>query len=202
MTQIKNGIKTLTLGLALAVALLGVGEVAAQGAPDPVALFNAGQFAEAATALEALAQSNPNEPGVHYLLGRSYLKLDRTPDAVRSLEKALELKSAAADANADPKALFDFEFWLANAYVQAKDWQKVVAVLDKAGPRIPDDTYRFAAQGMRGYANLMLERYPEAIRDLEANLALKKNAGTLVSVGKAYYAMKDYEKSVAAFREA
>jgi tetratricopeptide (TPR) repeat protein len=200
----RNVSKALTLSLTLvALALLGAGDVAAQSAPDPVALFNAGQFAEAAKALEPLAQSNPNEPGVHYLLGRSYLKLDRTADAVRELEKAVELKSAApADPKADPKALFEFEFWLANAYVAAKDWPKVVAVLDKAAPRIPDDTYRFAAQGMRGYANLVLERYPEAIRDLEANRALKKNAGTLASLGKAYYGVKDFEKSVTAFREA
>jgi tetratricopeptide (TPR) repeat protein len=195
----RNALKTVTLSLTLAVlALVGGGDAVAQGAPDPVALFNAGQFAEAAKALEALAQSNPNEPGVHYLLGRSYMKLDRTPDAVRELEKAVELKAAAPD----PAGLFDFEFWLANADVSAKDWPKVVAVLDKAAPRIPDDTYRFAVQGMRGYANLAMEKYPEAIKDLEANLALKKNASTYSSLGKAYYGVKDFEKSAAAFREA
>lgn len=195
----RNSVKTVTLSLTLAaMMLLGVGEAAAQGAPDPVALFNAGQFAEAAKALEGLAQSNPTEPGVHYLLGRSYLKLDRTPDGVRELEKAVELKAAAPDT----KGLFDFEFWLASAYVAAKDWPKVVAVLDKAAPRIPDDTYRFAVQGMRGYAYLAMEKYPEAIHDLEANLALKKSAPTYESLGKAYYGVKDFEKSVAAFREA
>jgi tetratricopeptide (TPR) repeat protein len=198
-------VKSLALSLSLVVlAVSGVGNVSAQGAPDPVALFNAGKFAEAAQALEALAQSNPEDPGVHYLLGRSYLKLDRAADSARELEKAVELKSAAAakDPNSDPKTLFDFEFWLANAHVAAKDWPKVVAVLDKAEPRIPDDTYRAATMGLRGYANLMLEKYPEAIRDLDVNLKLKKNTASLVAIGKAYYGVKDFEKSAAAFREA
>ncbi|HEX5042581.1 MAG TPA: tetratricopeptide repeat protein [Candidatus Polarisedimenticolaceae bacterium] len=189
----------------MALGLLGAGDVAAQGAPDPVALFNAGKFAEAAQALETLSQSNPDDPGVHYLLGRSYLKLERNADAVRELQKAVDLKTAAAaqDPQADPKTLFDFEFWLANAYVAAKDWPKVVEVLQKAEPRIPDDTYRAAALGMRGYAHLMLEHYPEAARDLEANLALnRKSAASLVALGKAYYGMKEFEKSAAVFREA
>ena len=201
----KNRFGMLSAGLmVIALALLGAGEVAAQGAPDPVALFNAGKFAEAAQALETLSQSNPDDPGVHYLLGRSYLKVDRTADAVRELQKAVDLKTAAAakDPQADPKTLFDFEFWLANAYVSAKDWAKVVEVLQKAEPRIPDDTYRAAALGMRGYGQLMLEHYPEAARDLEANLALKKNAASLVALGKAYYGMKEFEKSAAIFRDA
>jgi len=188
----------------VALALLGAGEVMAQGAPDPVALFNAGKFAEAAQALETLVQANPDDPGVHYLLGRSYLKLDRAADSVRELQKAVDLKTAAAakDPQADPKTLFDFEFWLANAYASAKDWPKVVEVLQKAEPRIPDDTYRAAALGLRGYAHLMLEHYPEAARDLEANLALKKNSASLVALGKAYYGMKQFDKSVAVFRDA
>jgi tetratricopeptide (TPR) repeat protein len=203
----RNVSKFSALGLTLvALLLLGAGEVAAQaqGAADPVALFNAGKFAEAATALEPLAQSHPDEPGVHYLLGRSYLKLDKTADAVRELDKAVQLKAAAAaqDPQADTKALFEFEFWLANAHVAAKDWPKVVAVLDKAEPRIPDDTHRAAAMGLRGYAHLMQEHYPEAVRDLDANLALKKNSTSLVALGKAHYRTKNFEKSVAAFREA
>jgi len=190
--------------IVIAMALLGAGDVAAQGAPDPVALFNAGKFAEAAQALETLAQSNPDDPGVHYLLGRSLLKLDRSADAARELQKAVDLKAAAAakDPQADPKTLFDFEFWLANAYVSTKEWPKVVDVLQKAEPRIPDDTYRAAALGLRGYAQLMLEHYPEAAHDLEANLALKKNTASLVALGKAYYGMKEFEKSVAVFRDA
>jgi tetratricopeptide (TPR) repeat protein len=190
----KRGWKPRIVILALAALLqvASAADLAAQDAPDPVALFNAGKFAEAAAALEPLAQSNPNEPGVHYLLGRSYLKLDRTPDAVRALGKAVELKPDQ----------FEYEFWLANAHLQAKDWPNVIAVLDKAEARVPDDTYRFALRGMRGYASLVLEKYPEAIRDFEANLAAKKNAGTLVSLGKALYAVKEYERSAAAFREA
>ena len=48
----KNRFGMLSAGLMVtALALLGAGEVAAQGAPDPVALFNAGKFAEAAQAL-------------------------------------------------------------------------------------------------------------------------------------------------------
>src|SRR5262245_48318745 len=201
----KNRFGRLSAGVfVIALALVGAGEVAAQGAPDPVALFNGGKFAEAAQALETLSQSNPDDPGVHYLLGRSYLKLNRAADSVRELQKAVDLKTAAAakDPQADPKTLFDFEFWLANAYVSAKDWPKFVEVLQKAEARIPDDTYRAAALGLRGYGQLMLEHYPEAARDLEANLALKKNPASMVALGKAYYGMKQFDKSVAVFRDA
>ena len=52
--------------------------------------------------------------------------------------------------------------------------------------------------GLRGYAHLMQEHYPEAVRDLEANLALKKNPASLVALGKAQYGTKNFEKSVAA----
>jgi tetratricopeptide (TPR) repeat protein len=48
----------------------------------------------------------------------------------------------------------------------------------------------------------MQEHYPEAVRDLEANLALNKNPASLVALGKAQYGMKNFEKSAAAFRDA
>ena len=65
----------------------------AQGSPDDGArLYQAGKFADAASAYQAAIKANPDSVDAWTGLGRTLLRLGHPADAARCLGKALQLK--------------------------------------------------------------------------------------------------------------
>lgn len=176
----------------LAVCMVLVCADALKAAANPLDLFKEGKYAEAVAELTPLAEKHPDDPGVHYLLGMSYLKLEKLPEAEKSLARALELK----------KDQWEYPYWLANVQLQQKNYPQVVELLGIAELLSKDDHQRHGVLVMRGYAHAAQDHWAEAVRDLEASLALKKTAPILVQLGKAQYSLKDYRKAAVAFADA
>jgi tetratricopeptide (TPR) repeat protein len=61
-----------------------------------VALFDAGQFADALTEFNAALEIDPNQPGILARAGDCYLRLNRNEEALATYDKAIELDSTDA----------------------------------------------------------------------------------------------------------
>jgi tetratricopeptide (TPR) repeat protein len=92
--------------LGLFCLLLGAGRIAASDFDHAVALFQARRFPDAMGAFQRLAVTDPQNPAIHYYLGRIALDRDESDSAVDEMEKA---------AAGDPKKS-DYYFWLGSAY--------------------------------------------------------------------------------------
>jgi tetratricopeptide (TPR) repeat protein len=99
-----------------AAILLGLLTVAprfsgAQGVDAAIELYEHGKFQRAAEILSDLTRKDPRNANVRCWIGKTYLKLNRPDDAVREMEKAVEL---------DPKNGLN-HLWLARAYGNKAD---------------------------------------------------------------------------------
>ena len=64
----------------------------ADGIDQAVQLYQRGQFHKAVELLSERSQSSPNDAEVRFWLGKSFLKIQRRDDAVRHMERAVELE--------------------------------------------------------------------------------------------------------------
>jgi tetratricopeptide (TPR) repeat protein len=83
----------------------------AQGIDAAIELYEHGKFHRAAEILSDLTRKDPRDANARCWLGKTYLKLNRLDDAVREMEKAVEL---------DPKNGLN-HLWLARAYGNKAD---------------------------------------------------------------------------------
>ena len=90
------------------------------------------QFAAAAKEARELAESHPNDPEAWKIAGFAELNLKQYPEAVKDLEKAVELQRNAKDA--DPNT----ESALAQAYVLSEKYQEALPLLTAAINRNPN----------------------------------------------------------------
>lgn len=111
-----------TLGIATGLLYRGVGTPAAIDAPRPppaaAASAMPASLDEAVGKLEAELKQRPDQPEGWRLLGRSYLSMQRYPDALRAFESALKLQpddpdllveTAQARTYGDPQRRLDAE---------------------------------------------------------------------------------------------
>lgn len=104
-----------------------------------VQLYQRGQFQMAVDLLSARSQSSPEDAEVRLWLGKSLLKIQRWDDAIRQMEKAVELEPNNGV----------YHLWLGRAYgarashasfLTAMGWtKKVVKVFEIARKLAPDD---------------------------------------------------------------
>lgn len=73
--------------------------------------YEAGRFTQAATTLQQAAQADPNNPAVHYWLGRCYFELRNYEQAAQETEKAVKLDGQNSD----------YHFWLGRIYGRMAD---------------------------------------------------------------------------------
>lgn len=182
----------LAAGVVLALALLPV--VRANDALNQgVTYFKSGKYAEAAAEFQTLVDGSPKYDYGYFMLGLSLLKMGKTADARDNIAKAIGLNGKK----------FEYHNGLATVYFTEKDYPNAVAALRTAEPLATTDQHRFALFSTRGNAYAALDKWSDAVQDLERARALNPNqTSVLVTLGQSYYKLGHFDKAVPVFREA
>ena len=161
------------------------------------AYYVTGKFSEAVKDLHEAIQANSSDWTMFFMLGASYFNLNRTDEAVQTLEKAAAMKPGEA-------AVGDI---LGKAY------------LKKGVQALSDKRYRDAVQNLlkaktydpnNGYVNYNLgesyvfeKRYAEAEKELTAaGVRLPDNAGVFTRLGFVYERQNKNDQALKAYRKA
>jgi len=154
-----------------------------------IALTRDNRAAEAIPHLEAVLAENP-EPAVKLALARAYLKSD---NAAKGLEMFKANPELANEAQASDMVL------VGTAWIQAKDYPKARAALDKAEEKdatLSDIPYR------RGLILLYEKNYPAAIEQLQKKiLADPQSANAWLNLAIAYQGNRDPKAAAEAYRK-
>ena len=174
--------------LALALCLVHATAVLAAQSPDLAAksergklAMAAGRYDEAAAVYADLARTLPTDAGILMNLGMAQSLAGRPREAVKSLERAVQLKPSL-----HPAWLF-----LGTAYLDVGDAASAVRPLVKA---VATDSSSVKARRMLADAYLTLERFEEADRQLRRLTELDKNDAA------AWYASRSQPRSARAAR--
>lgn len=183
MTRGKS--RTLVATLAVA-ALVIVGGVARADLDAGMAKFKAKNYAEAAAEFQAIVDQSPSYDFGYFMIGVSFLQMKKPAEAEENLRKAIELNAER----------FDYHYNLANAYLMQRNYAKAVAVGKTAEPLATDQTKKYQLFKQRGGAYYALEKWGDAIADLEKAEAIKKDAKVGQQLGMAYYKMDYFGKAM------
>jgi tetratricopeptide (TPR) repeat protein len=142
------------------------------------ALETQGKWDEAKQEYQAILQSNPNLPGIHYRLGRLYLSAPKTAttmdDARAELEQELKINPDNAGA----------EYVLGEMARQAEQWPDAIAHFTQAVKL--DPVFADAEMGL-GRALLAQDRPADAIQPLQQAVKLQPdNPATHFHLATAY----------------
>jgi tetratricopeptide (TPR) repeat protein len=105
----------LLLGALLVLAVLHLATVFCRGeaplSPDIQKFYDAGQYRQAAEALEISLKQNPDDSSLNYWLGRSLFEIPDFSKAISSFERAVKIESQNSD----------YHDWLGRAYGRKAD---------------------------------------------------------------------------------
>ena len=121
--------------------------------------YEAALFAPAEESFLEVLRLDPAFPGVHLELGKVYISLRRTDDAIRELELALQQSPGDADAN----------YFLGGLLVQAGRYAEGIPYLNRAKMAKPDF---WAPYFYLGKAELRLEHPAAAVEQLQRAVRL------------------------------
>lgn len=121
--------------------------------------YEAAQFAPAEESFLEVLRLDPAFPGVHLELGKVYISLRRTDDAIRELELALQQSPGDPDAN----------YFLGGVLVQAGRYAEGIPYLNRARMAKPDF---WAPYFYLGKAELRLEHPAAAVEQLQRAVRL------------------------------
>jgi tetratricopeptide (TPR) repeat protein len=182
--------KTMTTVLAAVLLLLGTTGALA-GFEEGMNYFKAGKYLEAVAEFQALVDESPEYDYGYFMLGVCQVKTGKPGDGERNFAKAIEL-------NGDR---FEYHFALANVYQKAGEYRKVISTLNTAEDLVPE-THRFNFYQLRGFAEAAEKDWEASVDDLEKAAAIKSDPRILTQLGKAYFSLGEYVKSVDKFAEA
>jgi tetratricopeptide (TPR) repeat protein len=162
------------------------------------ALFNAGRFQDAVTALqkgETAAKAPKERYQFHQLRGSAWYKLNRFPEAAADLEKAVAIQ----------RGDFNDVFQLGVALLQTGNLEAARRYLEQAAALRPDsaDAARFLrrAEAREAAAAIEAKQYPQAIRVLTRLVQAEPNdADAWYNLGLAQLFNKQLEESEASFK--
>jgi len=154
------------------------------------ALYLGGHYEEAIPELRALVEANPKELNNYFLLSRTYLALDRGPEAIAVLEDALTWKRDTATVKSE----------LGILYLELDETDRAVASLREAvalEPRQPEHYNRLSL------VLAVAGRHDEALEAVEKALALAPNTPHILdSLGTVRFYRRELDLALAAYREA
>ena len=123
------------------------------------------RFAEAEPLLQKLVTARPNDPGVHFQLGRMFAIASKNDQAIAELEAGLRLDPADSKAQRD----------LADLYVDSAKYDQAQRVYSALVASYPNDA---ALHYGYGRALLKLKKFAEAEQELMKTVHLKPDLGT------------------------
>jgi len=184
-----------TIGMVAVMALVStVTTVAFANAELDSAMnnFKSGKFLEAAAEFQSMVDQSPSYDFGFYMMGLSFLKMSKVDEAEKNLMKAIEL-------NGDK---FEYHHALSNAYFEGKAYPKAIAILKTAEPLAGDERTQYALHQLRGMSYAALEKWSDAIDDLEKAKAVKSTGAVLDRLALAYYSLGHYDKAIPALQKA
>jgi len=173
------------------VAAVACASLAHAGLDEAMSDFKAGKYVEAAAGFQALVDRAPAYDYGHFMLGLSYFKLGRSDEAVDHIERAIELD----------RGEFNYYHALAGVERARNESGAALAALGHAEALLhgPDE---FAFYSLRGFVHADLEKWAEAIDDLERARAERPSAAVLEYLGKAYAELGYPDRAAPVLREA
>ena len=154
--------------------------------------FKAGRYLEAAAELQAIVDRSPGYAYGYFLLGHCMLKMSRPGDAGVEFRRAIEINPGRPE----------YYQGLALAMKAEADWARTIQTASEGLARTDDPRTRFGLLCLRGYAWGALQRWGDAIRDLESARALRPDPWVFVMLGKAHFATGSFRDAVPPLREA
>lgn len=149
-----------------------------------------GRYDVAASMLERVVQEWPADEDTLFHLGFCYLKMDRTQDGIDLLERAEALGCSGVRVRSI----------LGMAFLQTKDYEKAVVVLEKA---LVDDPHNFHLNYRMALALDNLEKYDRAVVYFSKAIAVRPDEPKVYrSFGFTLEQMGRHEESVAQFKKA
>jgi tetratricopeptide (TPR) repeat protein len=176
--------------LALAISA-GSASLAFADLDQGMGFFRSGKYAEAAAEFQAMVDHAPNYDFGYYMLGLSFFKMNKYDQAIENIKKAIEL-------NGDK---FEYHHAEASVYRAKGENRQALAILNDAEGLV-DGSTKYAFYSLRGFVNADLDKWGEAIEDLEKARTAKASSPVLEYLGKAYFKLGYYDKAAPVLREA
>ncbi len=181
----------LAIFLVASIGLAGVAMAQEEAYQNGMNYFKAGKYVEAAAEFQALVDEAPAYDYGYFMLGNSFVKLGKTDQAVENFKQAIELKGEK----------YVYHHSLATAYQKSRQYRMVVETLNKA-ESIVEGRYKPAFYSTRGQAYYALEKWSEAISDLENARSLKPTEAVMTSLGVSYFKMGHHDKAASCLKKA
>ena len=166
--MMKTKVTTLTLTI---VAALAAGPALA-GWEEGVAAFSKGDLNTAVNEFKSVVETQPDWPGGHFMLGRTYLRAKKNQEAITHLRKAYDLDPANAQ----------YQLFLGDAYVKAGRHADGVAILSKL------DANKLPAQARGHLAQLKTVAYQNSGQSVSALIEARKAAEAAPNNAKLWHA--------------
>jgi len=162
-----------------------------------VAYYMQGRYDKAIQELKPDLDQNPDWEFGHRLAGLSYLKLKNNALAISSLTRAVTLKSKA----------FSTYLGLGQAYFNMQRYESCVDALNQGEPFLATEKEpekeKYKLQQLRGYANYQLQKFNEAVNDLQAAIRITGTEWADYSqLGISFYNLKRDDEAIQALQKA
>jgi tetratricopeptide (TPR) repeat protein len=163
----------------------------AADADQAQAWYKAGRYLEAAAEYQSLVERTP---GWHYgwfMLGHCLLKMERPVDAEPAFRRALAISGERAE----------YYYGLAVALRDGGKPGPAIEVLSIGEPFARDPKARYAILFLRGVILASVERWSEAVIDLERARAIQPESDVLDQLGRAYAAIGRWDRAASVLSE-
>lgn len=161
------------------------------------AYFELNRYGDAMGDLNRVVRGDPSDWADHYRLGISFFKMNRTEEAVQSLEKALSMKPGQKDIQ---EVLAKAYLKKGGAALSGKQYAAAVQALLKAKEYDPQNGY---VDFNLGEAYLFEKKYPEAEKALnQAAQAMPGSAEVYGRLGLVYEKQKKWDLALKAYKKA
>jgi tetratricopeptide (TPR) repeat protein len=192
--KIVNQRRTRTLALALTLsAMLATTTLA--DFDDGMNFFKSGKYAESAAEFQALVDSSPEYGFGYYMLGLSFKMMKKYPEAATNLKKAIEIDGQK----------FSYAQGLASVYRNQGKNLDALKTLNAVEDQVDGQTEqgKYAFYSLRGFAAADLDKWSDAVDDLEKARKMKpQSAAVNFYLGTAYYKLGYYDKATPILRDA
>ena len=178
------------LATAAVVAIFSV-SAADAGYDTAMSAFKAGNFHEAAAEFQSMVEVSPDYACGWFMLGHTFVKMQRPADAEAMFRRALQINSSR----------FDFRHALAVSLKDQGRFQPAIQVLDAAEPLALERRSIYALRVLRGYLRVQLGAWPAAVEDLERARRISADPDLLDLLAQAYVGMFAFDSATAVLRD-